>query len=70
MNWTIEFITFDYMKEMLMLIVWAAVLQGLLLGLLYIFSKDKKSKANTILGLFLLSFVCQAAADILPFDQK
>ena len=56
------------MNDLLIIIVWAAVFQGLFLGLLYIFSKEKNRLANKILGLFLLSFVLQACADILPYD--
>ncbi len=40
--------------------IWAAMLQGLLLGLIYLFSRKYRSHANQILGFFLLAFVFEA----------
>lgn len=51
------------------IIIWAAVLQGLLLGLVFILSKKHSSLANQLLGLFLISFVFTAISDLLPFDE-
>ncbi|MDN3724665.1 helix-turn-helix domain-containing protein [Aequorivita sp. SDUM287046] len=48
-------------------ILWAALIQGLLLALLYIFSKTHSSFANTLLGFFLLSIILEALTTILPF---
>jgi len=56
------------MESVINTIVWAAIIQGLLLGLLYIFSKRHRSKANKLLGFFLLSFVLEALTMWLPFD--
>ncbi len=56
------------MESVINTIVWAAIIQGLLLGLLYIFSKRHRSKANKLLGFFLLCFVLEALTMWLPFD--
>ncbi len=50
-------------------ILWAALLQGFFLALIYILSKRNKSVANTLLGLFLMAIVLEALTTILPFDQ-
>ncbi|MGQ8337077.1 helix-turn-helix domain-containing protein [Sunxiuqinia sp. A32] len=50
-------------------LIWAAVLQGVLLGLIFIFSKKHKSFSNKLLGLFLITFILGAASDLLPFDS-
>lgn len=49
--------------------LWAALLQGLFLALVYIFSKRNRSFANLLLGLFLISIVLEALTTILPFDS-
>ncbi|MEL4455846.1 AraC family transcriptional regulator [Lutimonas vermicola] len=56
------------MESVINTIVWAAIIQGLLLGLLYIFSKRHRSRANKLLGFFLLCFVLEALTMWLPFD--
>lgn len=56
------------MESVINTIVWAAILQGLLLGLLYIFSKRHRSLANRLLGLFLLCFVMEALTMWVPFS--
>lgn len=56
------------MESLINTLVWAAIIQGLLLGLLYIFSKRHRSKANKLLGFFLLCFVLEALTMWLPFD--
>lgn len=48
------------MESVVTVIVWAALIQGFLLGLMYITSKKFKSPANKILGLFLWAFVFEA----------
>lgn len=58
------------METIITLVIWAAVIQGLLLGLIFIGSKKHKSLANKLLGLFLISFVFTALTDLLPFDEK
>ena len=47
-------------------ILWAALLQGFLLALLYIFSKKHKSFANFLLGCFLISIILEALTSLLP----
>lgn len=56
------------MESVINTIVWAAILQGLLLGLLYIFSKRHRSLANRLLGFFLLCFVMEALTMWIPFS--
>lgn len=48
------------MESIVKVIVWAALIQGFFLGLIYITSKKFKSPANKILGLFLWAFVFEA----------
>ena len=56
------------METVINTIVWAAIIQGLLLSTLYIFSKRRRSLANKLLGLFLLCFVFEALSMWLPFE--
>jgi len=56
------------MESFINIVIWAAVIQGLLLGLVFIFSKKHHSFANRILGFFLLAFVFEALTDLLPLD--
>lgn len=48
------------MEKIVNTLIWAAMLQGLLLGLMYLFSSKYRSHANQILGFFLLAFVFEA----------
>ncbi len=48
------------MEQIVNTLIWAAMFQGLLLGLIYLFSKKYRSHANRILGFFLLAFVFEA----------
>ncbi|MCX2720095.1 helix-turn-helix domain-containing protein [Lentiprolixibacter aurantiacus] len=48
------------MERLVDIFIWAALLQGLFLGWLYIFSSKHKSLANKLLGLFILAFVLEA----------
>ena len=48
------------MESIVEVIIWAALIQGFFLGLLYITSKKFKSPANMILGFFLWAFVFEA----------
>ena len=48
------------MEKIIDTLIWAVILQGLLLGLLYIFSRKYASRANKLLGFFLLAFVLEA----------
>lgn len=50
-------------------IIWVIIIQGIFLGFTYIFSKKSKSKANKILGFFLLAFVFEAlSSDFFPYN--
>lgn len=57
------------MEKLITIIIWAAVLQGLLLGIIFITSKKRRSFANQLLGSFLLTFVFAALSDLLPFRE-
>nr|WP_299341221.1 helix-turn-helix domain-containing protein [Allomuricauda sp.] len=57
------------MNSILVFIIWAALLQGFFLGLVYIFSKRNQSPANTFLGLFLIMIALEALNGILPFNK-
>jgi len=57
------------MEMVITIIIWAAVIQGFLLGLIFISSKQHKSFANQLLGTFLIAFVFTALSDLLPFDE-
>ena len=57
------------MEIIITLIIWAAVIQGLLLGVIFITSRKYGSFANKLLGSFLLAFVFQALTDILPYSE-
>lgn len=55
--------------DILYFIVWSALLQGFILSLIYIFSKKRRSTANTLLGLFLLSLLLMAITAISPYNS-
>ncbi|SIO04064.1 helix-turn-helix domain-containing protein [Algoriphagus halophilus] len=57
------------METIVTLIIWAAVIQGFLLGVIFITSKKHSSLANRLLGWFLIAFVFQALTDILPYGE-
>ena len=57
------------MDVIITLVIWAAVIQGFLLGLLFIVSRKHRSNANRLLGLFMLTFVFAALSDLLPFSE-
>ncbi|MFZ9005141.1 MAG: helix-turn-helix domain-containing protein [Robiginitalea sp.] len=48
------------MEAIVNTLIWAVILQGILLGFLFIFSRKRSSPANKFLGVFLLSFVLEA----------
>lgn len=56
------------MSDIGSVILWAALIQGLFLALLYIFSKKHKSFANTLLGLFLISIILEALTTAIPIN--
>lgn len=50
-------------------IIWAAVFQGFLLGLVFVFSKKHRSFSNKLLGFFLITFVFNAVSDLISFGS-
>ena len=57
------------MEQIAKVIIWVIIIQGIFLGLTYIFSKKSKSNANRILGFFLLAFVLEAlSSDFFPYN--
>ena len=57
------------MDQIANVIIWVIIIQGIFLGLTYIFSKKSKSNANKILGFFLLAFVFEAlSSDFFPYN--
>jgi AraC-like DNA-binding protein len=57
------------MESFITIVIWAALIQGLLLGVIFIASKKYDSFANKLLGFFLLSFVFGALTDLLPMSE-
>ena len=57
------------MEIFITIVIWAAVIQGLLLGVIFITSRKHRSFANQILGSFLLAFVFEALTDLLPLSE-
>ena len=57
------------MDQIANVIIWVIIFQGIFLGLTYIFSEKSKSKANKILGFFLLAFVFEAlSSEFFPYN--
>ena len=57
------------MDQIANVLIWVIIIQGIFLGFTYIFSKKSKSKANKILGFFLLAFVFEAlSSDFIPYN--
>lgn len=57
------------MDQVANVIIWVIIIQGIFLGFTYIFSRKSKSKANEILGFFLLAFVFEAlSSDFIPYN--
>ena len=56
------------MEQVISTLVWAALIQGLLLSLLYIFSSKHRSLANRLLGLFLLVIVYEGIYTFEPYN--
>jgi AraC-like DNA-binding protein len=65
----ITFFVLIQMEVIVTIVIWAAVIQGLLLGLIFIVSRKHRSFANRLLGYFLLTFVFAALSDMLPFKE-
>ncbi|MCB0850769.1 MAG: hypothetical protein KDD63_00895, partial [Bacteroidetes bacterium] len=53
---------------MLNTLIWAGLIQGFLLGLLYLFSRKYSSLANRLLGGFLISLVIEGTSIFIPYD--
>lgn len=45
-------------------LIWAVILQGVLLGSLFIFSRKRSSPANNLLGVFMFAFVVEAFTNV------
>lgn len=57
------------MDQIANVIIWVIIIQGVFLGFTYIFSKKGKSRANKILGFFLLAFVFEAlSSEFFPYN--
>ena len=54
------------MGQIFTIIIWAAILQGILLGILFLTTKQYKSFSNKLLGLFQLSLMAEAIPLFLP----
>ncbi|MEZ4936841.1 MAG: helix-turn-helix domain-containing protein [Crocinitomicaceae bacterium] len=57
------------MENVILIIGFGAILQGLFLSGLYIFSEKHKSTSNKILGLFLFALIWEGINSFLPVDQ-
>ncbi len=57
------------MEMIITIVIWAAIIQGLLLSFIFIVSRKRRSFANRLLGYFLLTFVFAALSDLLPFTE-
>ena len=57
------------MEQLISFIIWAAILQGVLLSCIYFFSKKYNSASNKILGFFLISLLTEAINQFLPIDE-
>ena len=57
------------MELVLTIIIWAAIMQGFLLSMVFLTSKGRRSKANSILGWFLLAFVFNGISDLLHLER-
>ena len=60
---------FVLMERLITTLVWAAIIQGVLLAGLYLFNKKHRSLANQLLGFFLLVIVYEATLTFLPLDH-
>lgn len=57
------------MDQMVNIVIWAAIVQGYLLGILFLSSKEYNSWSNKLLGFFLLSLLFELTATMLPIDN-
>ena len=56
------------MDQFINTIIWAAIFQGIVLGILYLFSKKHNSFANKLLGLFMFALVMEPIDSFLTVD--
>lgn len=59
----------DFMEAIINTVVWGAIIQGLLLGMLYVFSKKYNSFANRLLGFFLFSLIVEGLSVFIPIER-
>lgn len=57
------------MDDVLNIIIWLAILQGVLLGVLFLSSKKYNSFSNKLLGGFLLALMVEAIVIFIPFGS-
>ena len=57
------------MEQFVTVLIWAAIIQGLLLSILFLTSKKHRRQSNTWLGLFLLSIIVEATSTFIPLDH-
>lgn len=57
------------MDDVVNIIIWIAILQGVVLGVLFLTSKKHNSFSNKLLGLFLLALMMEAIAIFNPFSS-
>lgn len=57
------------METIITTVIWAAIIQGLFLVGLYLFSKKNQSTANRLLGAFLFLFIYEAIFQFIPYDH-
>lgn len=57
------------MEKVVSFIAWAAILQGVMLAMIYLFSRKHRSDSNKILGLFLLALLWEAVTIFYPGNE-
>lgn len=57
------------MEQVINIIIWAAIVQGYLLSILFIVSKEYSSWSNKLLGFFLISMLFELTATLSPLDS-
>ena len=57
------------MEQVINIIIWAAIVQGYLLSILFITSKEYNSWSNKLLGFFLMSMLFELTATLMPVNE-
>jgi hypothetical protein len=57
------------MENFLNTFIWAAIIQGFLLGVMYVSSKKHRSLANKLLGFFLFALIIEGLNNFLPIES-